>query len=79
MIFPERSVNNFVLKENAIKENLTEFTLCLFVRMEPSVGCDQFIYSYAVMNSPGGNGIYLALKSTASATIKFKINDDRPR
>ena len=79
MVFPERSVNNFFLKEDAIKENLTAITLCLFAQVTPNSGSDQFVYSYAAAESRFGNGIYLALTSTSSSIFKLRIENDRAR
>ena len=52
------------MKENAIKEDLTAFTLCLFSVMKldsDAMISEQTVYSYATSSSPGANGIYLTL------------------
>lgn len=53
MIFPPASKHSYAVKENAIKNNLTAFTLCLFMKFaDPKPIGEQTIYSYAASLSP---------------------------
>ena len=63
------------MEENAIKEDLTAFTLCFFVKLDSDAiaNGEQTVYSYATRSSPVGNGINLAL---FSPTIEIDIEDE---
>jgi len=70
MIFPTLSSQNYVIKYNAIKSDLSAFTLCLFAKLDSDAigNGEQHVYSYATQSS--SNGIYLAL---FSSTIEICI------
>ena len=72
MIFPTPSIQNYAMKENAIKEDLAAFTLCFFVKLDPNTTGYQNVYSYAAESSLWANGLYLAL---FSPTIAIAVED----
>ena len=74
MIFPTSSSQNYAMKENAIKEDLSAFTLCLFVKLDSDAigNSEQTVYNYATSSSPTGNGIYLDF---LSPTIQICVED----
>ncbi|KAL9952947.1 hypothetical protein ACROYT_G040280 [Oculina patagonica] len=76
-IFKERSTNNSFVKQNAIKHDLTGFTLSFFVKMEPGAAGDQCIFSYATPYSPYGNGLYVCLSPTIRINVG-NVNVSRP-
>ena len=73
MIFPKVSNEDYALIENAIKDDPSAFTVCLFVKMTPDADREQTVFSYAADASYMGNGIYVAL---LSPTIEIDINNE---
>ena len=73
LIFPPRSTQNYALKENAIKNDVTALTLKLDPDALSNSGY-QVIYSNATPSSLYDNGIFLALFVPA---IQFNIEDNQ--
>ncbi|XP_022796770.1 sushi, von Willebrand factor type A, EGF and pentraxin domain-containing protein 1-like isoform X2 [Stylophora pistillata] len=76
IIFEQLSTDSYAIKVNAISSNLTEFTVCLFVkRKDTDSASSQCLYSYAeASGSDIGNAIYVCLNEP-----NIEINVDEPR
>ena len=71
MIFGQRTDYSYAIKTNAVASNLSEFTVCLFLKLnETSPSGYQCVYSYAANGSTDGNAIYVCL----SPIIEINVN-----
>ena len=73
IIFKQSTTESYAIKANAISSNLTEFTVCLFVkRKDINSSHYQCVYSYAEASGYDiGNAIYVCLN-----TPNIEINVD---
>ena len=64
MVFGQPTISSYASMANAILSNLSEFTLCLFVKMnDTNLDGYQCLYSYATDDAPYGNAFYVCLHS----------------
>ena len=64
MVFGQPSKKSYASITNATSSSLSEFTMCLFVKMKDTnlIG-EQYLYSYATTAAPSGNAFYVCLFS----------------
>ena len=64
MVFGQPSIKSYASITNATSSSLSEFTMCLFVKMKDTnlIG-EQYLYSYATTGAPDGNAFYVCLFS----------------
>ena len=62
MVFGQPSIKSYASITNATSSSLSEFTMCLFVKMKDTnlIG-EQYLYSYATTGAPFGNAFYVRL------------------
>ena len=62
MVFGQPTNKSYASITNATSSSLSEFTMCLFVKMKDTnlIG-EQFLYSYATTGAPYGNAFYVCL------------------
>ena len=62
MVFGQPSIKSYASITNATSSSLSEFTMCLFVKMKDTnlIGY-QFLYSYATTGAPYGNAFCVRL------------------
>ena len=64
MVFGQPSIKSYASITNATSSSLSEFTMCLFVKMKDAIlNGDQCLYSYATIGAPYGNAFYVCLLS----------------
>ena len=64
MVFGQPSIKSYASITNATSSSLSEFTMCLFVKMkDTNFSSDQCLYSYATIGAPFGNAFYVCLFS----------------
>ena len=62
MVFGQPSIKSYTSITNAISSSLSEFTMCLFVKMkDTNLSGGQCLYSYATTGAPYGNAFYVRL------------------
>ena len=72
MVFGQPSKKSYASITNATSSSLSEFTMCLFVKMkDTNLTGEQCLYSYATTGAPGGNAFYVCLFNPG-----IKINID---
>ena len=65
MVFGQPSIKSYASITNAISSSLSEFTMCLFVKMkDTNLSGGQCLYSYATTGAPSGNAFYVCLFQT---------------
>ena len=70
MVFGQPSIKSYAIITNAISFSLSEFTMCLFVKMKDTKWKgQQCLYSYATIGALDGNAFYVCL----SAEIRIAI------
>ena len=64
MVFGQPTNKSYASITNATSSSLSEFTMCLFVKMKDTnlIG-SQCLYSYATIGAPYGNAFYVCLFS----------------
>ncbi|CAH3037281.1 unnamed protein product [Pocillopora meandrina] len=86
MVFGQPSKKGYAGIRNATLSSLSEFTMCLFVKMkDTNLTGDQYLYSYATIGAPFGNAFYVCLFSPGirisidsfydNTDTRVKIND----
>ena len=62
MVFGQPSKKSYASITNATSSSLSEFTMCLFVKMkDTNLTGEQFLYSYATTGALNGNAFYVCL------------------
>ena len=62
MVFGQPSIKSYASITNATSSSLSEFTMCLFVKMkDTNLTGEQFLYSYATTGASIGNAFYVRL------------------
>ena len=62
MVFGQPSIKSYASITNATSSSLSEFTMCLFVKMkDTNLNGEQFLYSYATTGASIGNAFYVRL------------------
>ena len=64
MVFGQPTNKSYASITNATSSNLSEFTMCLFVKMkDTNLSNEQCLYSYATTGALFGNAFYVCLLS----------------
>ena len=62
MVFGQPSEKSYASIRNATSSSLSEFTMCLFVKMKDTKSISrQCLYSYATVGALDGNAFYVCL------------------
>ena len=77
MVFGQPTNKSYASITNATSSNLSEFTMCLFVKMKDTnlIG-EQFLYSYATTGAPYGNAFYVCLFCPGTVRIAIASGNE---